>query len=344
MLKKIEKDELFEKMVTGVRDEFKASPQSVKRRPALGKGLSSLMGLSEVPVEETEKQPKVEKIAETTSHVVQPAIQEPEIVEEPLEVIKGERFEYLPIRKVVANPSQPRRRFAEDDLNSLAASIKESGVIQPIIVRSVAENVFEIVAGERRFRAAKIAGLDKVPAVVKELDEQATLELSIIENVQRADLNPVEEAIAYKRLADEFGLNQEGIAKTVGKDRASIANSMRLLGLEPEIQELLAEGKLSAGHGRALLMKEPGKERLVFALRVVKDGLSVRATEALAKRVESKSIASKPSPYAKDVEASLRRSLGTKVKVKISPSGTGEIRLSFFSPEELDGLLEKLSV
>ncbi|MDR2338099.1 MAG: ParB/RepB/Spo0J family partition protein [Deltaproteobacteria bacterium] len=265
-------------------------------------------------------------------------------------------LQYLELSSIEPNPKQPRQYFAQDELHSLAESIKESGLLQPILVRIVGRGEvefdhFEIIAGERRFRAAKLAGLETVPAIVRNLDDRETLELSIIENVQRSDLNPIEEANAYQRLISEFGQTQNEIASALGKDRAVISNSLRLLKLCEVAQDLLIQKKISAGHGKALLMIEDLALQKSIAERIITDELSVRQVEQLAsgKEVEPKKVRGKkansvslsaPSFAVMELEDRLRRALGTKVNLQLQASGEGEIRISFFSKDELQRILE----
>lgn len=258
----------------------------------------------------------------------------------------------LPLDKLHANVEQPRLHFDEEEIQTLANSIRESGILQPILVRSSAnKGQYEIVAGERRFRAAQIAGLAKVPAVFRELSDRETLELGIVENIQRSDLNPIEVASAYDRLVKEFGLSQEEVAKTVGKERVSVSNAMRLLKLPEDVQQMIAGKELSAGHGRALLMLDSAAKQRVLAKRIVKDKLSVRAAEQLAsgKSLEAKlkskaKGAGKKSPAVLDLEQRIRRGLGTKVSLTLDKKGSGEIKINFFSQDELERLLERLDV
>ncbi len=269
---------------------------------------------------------------------------------------------YLNIERLRRNHAQPRQHFAQEEIDSLSESIKQSGLLQPVIVRRRAGEVgplasYEIVAGERRWRAAKAAGLQRVPALVRQLDDKETLELGIIENVQRSDLNPVEEAQAYNRLIKEFGASQEEVAQSVGKDRTSIANALRLLKLEPAVQQLVIEKVISAGHGRALLMCADAKMQLALAKRIENEALSVRQTEQLAKGLEiadptaskpEKSKSKKPSkssrkkPAVVALEERIRRVLGTKVNLELDQEGAGELHISFFSQDELDSFIEKI--
>ncbi len=265
---------------------------------------------------------------------------------------------YLSLDSIAANVDQPRRHFAEDEINKLAESLRKTGLLQPIIVRpkqiSATQN-FEIVAGERRYRAAKLAGLENIPAIIKKLTDRETLELGIIENIQRADLNPIDEAHAYQRLVELYGASQSEVAESVGKDRASVANAIRLLKLSPAVQELLVQGKLSAGHGRTLISIDNHQEQERIAQEIIIENLSVRATESYmnqykltqkdaitAKAKDAKKPEKKALPPVSAIEERLRRALGTKVKVLIKGKDKGELRLSFYSHEELENILERL--
>jgi len=256
---------------------------------------------------------------------------------------------FVPIEKVAANPDQPRRTFEKDALNDLAASIREKGVIQPLIVR-VKGDGYEIVAGERRWRAAQIAKLHEIPVLVREFDDTEVLEIAIIENVQRADLNPVEEAAGYDQLMVKFGHTQEKLAEVLGKSRSYIANSVRLLQLPEDVRAFLRDGKLSAGHARALITAEdPG----ALAQQVVKKGLSVRETERLAKKAAENifSEGSKPAPPkpekdadTKALEGDLSANLGMKVAIDHKPGQeAGTISIRYGSLDQLDALCRILS-
>lgn len=249
----------------------------------------------------------------------------------------------IDINKISPNPEQPRRFFEETALEELAASIKEYGVIQPLILKK-AGDYYEIIAGERRWRASKIAGLKKVPAIVREYDEKLGFEVALIENLQREDLNPVEEALGYKKLAEMLELNAEGIADKVGKSRPAVANAMRLLNLDEKTLELVKDGKLSAGHARALLAVEAEDIRLHLAERVVEGGLSVRAVEALVKKANlpPKSTPSKIKTEGADViENQLKEILGTRVKLKAGAK-KGKIEIEYYSNDDLDRIISLL--
>ena len=255
----------------------------------------------------------------------------------------------VPIEKVFANPNQPRRRFNQDDLDDLAASISAKGVIQPLIVRPRAEGTYEIVAGERRWRAAQQAQLHELPVLVRDFSDTEVLEVAIIENIQRADLNPVEEAAGYRQLMDKFGHTQEKLAEALGKSRSHIANLLRLLNLPGDVQEMLRDGRLSAGHARALIT---ATDPLALARQVVQGGLSVRATEKLAKKEnapagESKSRAPRQSGE-KDadtvaLEGDLSAALGMKVTIShASGQESGTLSISYDNLDDLDTLCRLL--
>lgn len=247
------------------------------------------------------------------------------------------------IGSIVPNPHQPRLHFDEVKLAELSESIKEHGILQPMVVTPVGEN-YELIAGERRLQAAKRAGLEKVPVIVREATEQEKLELAIIENIQRHNLNPIEEAKAFLRLIDEFNLQQEAVAKKMGKSRSSVANTLRLLHLPIEIQRAVVEGKISEGHAKALLaIENPEKQRAVFDL-IIKEELTVRETEMKVRSIAVKPHMRSVAPINADLlerTEHLTEILGTKVK--IAPSGKGgKVVIEYYSTEDLDGLLRRL--
>ena len=253
----------------------------------------------------------------------------------------------IAIDRIVPNPKQPRRTFVESDLEELAESIRTKGVLQAILVRPDPSNVdmFEIIAGERRWRAARRAGLTTIPAVVREMDDREVLEIAIIENVQRSDLNPVEEAEAYKALIDRFGRTQESVATQVGKSREHVSNTLRLLNLPDEVREHVREGRLTAGHARALLKT---KDPSAFAQIVISKGLSVRDTEALAKGEKAGRGDARPANDDKDVdtqalELDLQRSLGLDVDIRHVNGKGGEVRIRYTQLEQLDEICRLLS-
>lgn len=259
----------------------------------------------------------------------------------------------IAVEQIEPNKYQPRKVFNADGLEELALSIKEHGVVQPVVVRKIEEDKYQLVAGERRWRACKIAGLETIPAIIKGYSEQETTEIALIENIQREDLNPLEEAAAYKVLIEEFGLTQEELSNKVGKSRPYIANSLRLLNLPEQIKEMVANGSISAGHGRALLsLPEAGQLRL--AEKIQKEGLTVRETEALVKSIgilgsqqqnKKKGNTSKKdlSPEIIDIEEKLRHYFGTKVRLLNNNNG-GKIEIEYYSVEELNRILDLLSI
>lgn len=253
---------------------------------------------------------------------------------------------------IVPNPLQPRSTFDDSSLDELTNSIREHGVIQPLLVSaSGSDGVYQLIAGERRLRAARLAGLPRVPVVVKEAASRDLLELALVENLQREDLNPLEEAQAYRRLADEFELTQEAIATRVGRSRTAVANAMRLLGLSDDIKANLASGAISEGHARALLGLEDESARRDACEQVLERGLNVRQTEELVRRwpgADAPAQGARPSP-AQDpdtaaIESTLRASLGTKVELKRGSRGRGRLVLHFYSDEELEALLTQLGL
>ena len=251
----------------------------------------------------------------------------------------------IPISRIRGNPYQPRQRVEQHALEQLAASIAVHGVLQPVLVTEVLDG-YQLVAGERRVRAAQMAGLDHVPAVIRQLAERDQLAVAIVENVQRADLNAMEEAHAYRQLADEFALTQDDIAARVGKARSTIANTMRLLDLDLTVQDALSEGGISEGHGRALVGTTPAVQRQMVEAIVARD-LSVRQTEELVRRLRDRPAAkAKASPDAdgemERLEEDLRRALGTKVVLARSRKG-GRIVIEYYSDEEFSRLFDRLT-
>ena len=258
--------------------------------------------------------------------------------------IPGKRvFMQCPIEKITPNRYQPRKIFDETALAELTSSIKEKGVLQPLIVRSSGNDSYELIAGERRWRASQRAGLQQVPVVLKEVSDRESLEIAIIENIQRADLNPVEEAEGYRRLMDEFSYTQEELAGKVGKERATISNHLRILKLPEEVKKDIADGLLSLGHAKALLGLEKRGEIIEAKKAVIKKGLSVREAEALVKRArqgsQKKKAATEIDNDLADLEERLKRHFGTKVRIARSGK-KGKVEINFYSDEELDSLIE----
>ncbi len=252
----------------------------------------------------------------------------------------------LPLHRVEPNPEQPRQDFDEEELAALADSIRIHGVIQPLTVRETGEGYYQIIAGERRWRACRMAGLSEVPAVVIQADDRKAKELALIENLQRQDLNSVEEALGYQSLMDEFGLTQEETAQRVGKSRSAVANSLRLLGLEEKVLEMLRTGAITAGHAKAILMLKSEKKQLEAAQKIANLGLSVRQAELLCKNM-AREQPSKKEPaviqvdYVKECEKSLSKHLGRGVKI-VNGKRKGRFELEFYGQEDLQTLLDAL--
>ena len=255
-------------------------------------------------------------------------------------------YQLLPIYKVEPNPDQPRQDFDEVELQALADSIAEHGVIQPLTVREMSTGYYQIIAGERRWRAARIANLSEVPAIIVEADDRKVKELARIENLQRQDLNPVEEALGYHSLMEEYGLTQDDAAKRVGKSRPAVANALRLLALPQEILEMLRQGKLTAGHARAVLVLKTEKKQLEAAQKIAALGLSVRQAEMLCKNM-SREVPVKKEPetfavdYVAECEKQLSKQLGRGVKI-VNGKRKGKFELEFYGQEDLQVLLDAL--
>jgi ParB family chromosome partitioning protein len=282
-------------------------------KPALGKGLSALI-------------PEKEKVRPSQSR---------DILE-------------LNIENIIPNEYQPRRIFNDSALNDLVASIREKGVIQPIIVRKDSNNSYQLIAGERRWRASRMAGLASIPVIIKDVAPVEAFELALIENIQREDLNPLETAEAFQRLISDFSLTHEDLSKKVGKDRATVTNYLRILKLTSDVKKWLADGSLTIGHAKALLQVENARNQVLIAQKVVKKGLSVRATEALCRQGTAAAVSQPKTKAAKDpqiasLEEKLMHSLGTKVNLKHrSNKKGGKIEIEYYSLEELDRLLDTL--
>ena len=254
-----------------------------------------------------------------------------DFTEEPLE---KSAYQLLPIYKVEPNPDQPRHDFDEEELQALADSITVHGIIQPLTVREMPNGYYQIIAGERRWRAARMANLSDVPAVIIEADDKKAMELALIENLQRQDLNPLEEALGYQTLMNEYGLTQEEAAGRVGKSRPAVANALRLLGLCPEVQERVRKGELSAGHARAILQLKSEKKQQEAAQKIVALGLSVRQAELLCKNMSKEPVPQKKEVFAVDYvaecEKSLSKHLGRGVKI-VNGKRKGRFELEFLS-------------
>jgi len=302
----------------------------VMAKPALGRGLGALLGGA------SGKPATPASVPITASHV---------------EVENGERIQNVALERIRPSPFQPRKDFSKEALQELADSIKAQGVIQPLIVRE-RNGQFELIAGERRWRAAQLLGLKEVPAIVRQADDRTVLELALIENLQRENLNPLEEALGYQQLIDHFELRQEDVANKVGKSRAVVANSLRLLNLDVEVQNYLRNGQLSVGHAKVILALVGSAEQKLAADRVIRDGLNVRDTEVLVTRLQqpatpvTRNGASKAPPSAShvtDLENRLRERFGTKVQLRYR-QGKGSLEIRFFSDDDLDRILQIVGV
>lgn len=254
----------------------------------------------------------------------------------------------ISIDEISPNPWQPRRDFDEESLNALASSIRENGLIQPVVVRKKKDGTYELAAGERRWRAAKMAGLTVIPAISKEYDDRSMAEMALVENLQRKDLNPVDEGMAYRKLMDEYGLTQEDISKKVGKSRPYVANMVRLLDLPEEVKDFLSKGQLTAGQARPLLGLESDAEKVQLARRIVKEGLSARKVEDIIR--EGKEPKKKEDPpaaaFMKAVEEKLGLSVGSKVRIRIGKGKNahkGTISISFSNDEEFQRIADILN-
>ena len=254
-------------------------------------------------------------------------------------------YKLLPIYKVEPNPTQPRQDFDQEALDALADSIREHGIVQPLTVRELPNGYYQIVAGERRWRAARLAELSEVPVVVIEADDKKTMELALIENLQRQDLNPVEEALGYKTLMDQYGMTQEEAASRVGKSRPAVANALRLLGLCPDVLEKVRSGELSAGHARAVLSLKTEKAQKDAAQKIVALGLSVRQAELLCKNLGREPMPAKPVTlavnYLEECEKALTKHLNRGVKI-VTGKRKGRFELEFYGDEDLQVLYETL--
>ena len=295
------------------------------RKNGLGKGLDSL----------------IPSTGHKKAAPAKPEVKKEVVVEK---VIKKEEV-MVKITEVEPNREQPRKNFNEDALLELADSIKQFGIIQPLVVQKQ-DDYYEIIAGERRWRAAKLAGLKEVPVIIKNYTEQERVEIALIENVQRADLNPIEEAQAFQQLIQEFHLTQEEIANRVSKNRATITNSMRLLKLDVRVQDMLADGKISSGHARALLGLEEGERQYQVAVKITEEKLSVRDVEKLVKMMNRPPKEKKPEKgpdidlIYRQVEDKLKSIMGTKVVINQKDKNKGRIEIEYYSQEELERLIE----
>jgi ParB family chromosome partitioning protein len=279
------------------------------KKPRLGRGLDALLGIQE------------------------PGEQKEELRQIPVDLLQRGRY-------------QPRTHMDKAALEELAASIKAQGVVQPIVVRPLPDGRYEIIAGERRWRAAQLAGLDSVPAVVRRIPDEAAIAIALIENIQRENLNPIEEASALQRLLDEFGMTHQQVAEAVGRSRAAVTNLLRLLTLNPEVREMLERGQMDMGHARALLALE-GSNQTLAARQVVEKGLSVRETEALVRRLLERKPARRGSrggldPDVRALQQQLSEKLGARVRIRHGRRGKGSLIIDYGSLDELEGILARI--
>ena len=306
-------------------------------KPALGRGLGALLGGSPAI---TTPPPPVAGVASPTAPAASPAPDD------------RERVKRVPLDRIRPCPLQPRKDFSDEALKELADSIREQGIVQPLIVRERG-GFFELIAGERRWRAAQLLNLPEVPVITREADDRAVLELALIENLQRENLNAVEEAHGYAQLAEQFQLTQEEISAKVGKSRAVVANSLRLLKLPESIQKFIRDGRLSVGHAKVILGLAEERNQKLAAERVIKEGLNVRQTEGLVAKLlkRAKRPTAQPEtvaapagdPHVADLEAKLRDVFATKVKLNYA-EGKGTVEISFFSEAELERILQVLGI
>ncbi|KAA0205770.1 ParB/RepB/Spo0J family partition protein [Candidatus Uhrbacteria bacterium] len=302
----------------------------LQRQSGLGRGLGAIIPQKPAPSASVERSAK--SVEPEASDATRNALRDAQV---------GQRVIDIPIASIERNPHQPRVHFDHGDLEDLISSIREHGVLQPIIVTPKSDGTYQLIAGERRLRASTIAGLKTIPALVREATELQKLELAIIENVQRADLNPVEEAKAYMRLMDEFGMTQEDIGRKIGKSRPQVANIVRLLQLPDEIQQALVEGKISASNARTLLSLPTDKERIDLFRAMLAGHFTVRQTETQVS--VRKRIPGTKDPNIAEAESRLREALKTKVSINRSARGTGDIKIRFDSDEELQTLIQRIT-
>ena len=303
------------------------------KRKGLGKGINNLIPETDVirstPKKKTEKKEVVKEVVK-------------EVIKEVKVPVPGDTM--MKISDIEPNREQQRKNFDKEALQELADSIKQFGIIQPIVVQKK-DDYYEIIAGERRWRAAKLAKLKEVPVIIKEYSDREVMEIALIENIQRKDLNPIEEALAYKSLIDEYSLKQEELANRVSKSRTAIANSMRLLKLTDSVQNMLINDEISMGHARALLTLEQEDLQIEAAKTIVSKGLSVRDTEKLVKSILNPKQVKLPIPSAEAaiydaIANKLREKMGTKVSINHKKNGKGKIEIEYYSQEELERLLE----
>ena len=293
---------------------------TTKKKTGLGRGLNTL--IPSAPVKDTESEKILKKEEQIKSEIM------------------------VPILKVEPNPNQPRRQFDDDSLQELADSVKQYGILQPLIVKKH-DKFYEIIAGERRWRAAKLAGLKEVPVLIRDYAENEIVEIALIENIQREDLNPIEEALAYQQLIKDYRLKQDEVAEKVAKSRTAITNSLRLLKLDERVQEMVIEGKLSSGHARAIISIEDKEKQYMVAQKIFDEKLNVRDVEKLVKNIDKldKPVEkSKPENdfVYRDFEEKLKKIMGTQVVIKNKNNNKGKIEIQYYSQAELERIYDML--
>jgi len=305
------------------------------KKRGLGRGLDALLGQAARPAEgaTAAPAPELRAVPGDAAATAQPVAAENDLRSLPVDIIQRGKY-------------QPRLDMHQESLQDLADSIREQGVVQPIVVRTIGAGRYEIIAGERRWRAAQLAGLHEIPAVVREVDDRGAIAIALIENIQRENLNPIEEARALKRLVDEFDATHEEAAHAVGRSRAAVSNLLRLLELEETVKEMVERRELEMGHARALLALS-GRRQIEAARQVVARGLTVRATEGLVKSLQHPADAARPAAVKKDpniqqLESSLADRLGASVRLRQGRGGKGKLEISYNSLDELDGILEHI--
>lgn len=314
---------------------------AARKKGGLGKGIDAL--ITPTVKKEADQEKVIEKVVEKpVEKVVEKIVEVEKVIEKPVEL-------YLKIDEIEPNRLQPRKNFDEDALQELSESIKQYGLIQPIVVKKQ-ENYYEIVAGERRWRAARIAGLKEVPVIVKEYGDRESMEIAIVENLQREDLNPIEEAQAYRRLIEEFGLKQDEAAKRVSKSRTAVTNAMRLLKLDERVQQMVIDDMISGGHARTLLAIENKDEQYTMAMLVFDNKMSVRETEKLVrnylKKEEEKKVSEEREDFSQmetiyhQLEERMKSVIGSKVAIHSRNYKKGKIEIEYYSNDELERIID----
>ena len=317
-------------------------------KPALGRGLGALLGGSPAIASSAPLAPSPAITHSTTTMPAVPATVPHTVIPAPASISR-DAVRRVPVAQVKPCSFQPRKDFPPEALRELSDSIREQGIVQPLIVRPMGNN-FELIAGERRWRAAQLAGLTEVPVIVRDADDRAVLELALIENLQRENLNAIEEALGYAQLVSQFQLTQELVATKVGKSRAVVANALRILKLPSEVQNFIRDGRLSVGHAKVILSLANPIQQSEAAERVIKEGLNVRQAEGLIAKLQSRDIKPKAAKvslptdaHVANLENKIRERLGTKVSLRYA-KGKGSVEISFYSDAELEGVLQALGV